>query len=198
MAEEIKKLHLGCGKNILEGWINLDKKAREGVDIVADLDNCHQVALPFEENSISEFFGRHSLEHIHNLLPLMQELYRIATPNATAIFHMPYGASDNAWEDPLNVRAFFINSFGFFSQPFYWLNDYGYQGDWQPDQLILRVNKKKYEGVDAKEIFDDVLEKRNVVSQMTAVLRAIKPIRETKAELQVPPKIEFLLDDTQS
>ena len=105
MAEEdkkLKKLHLECGKNILDGWINLNSTDREGVDVVYDIRTAKKDPMPFKDNSIDEIFGRHVLERVPDLLPLMEELHRIAKPNAKAVFHMPYGSSDNAWEDPMN------------------------------------------------------------------------------------------------
>ena len=35
-----KKLNVGCGRWIVEGWVNLDWQATPGVDIVADLNEC--------------------------------------------------------------------------------------------------------------------------------------------------------------
>jgi hypothetical protein len=43
---------------------------------------------------------------------LMQELHRIAKPNGKLVIRCPHGASDDAWEDPTHVRAFFARSFG--------------------------------------------------------------------------------------
>jgi ubiquinone/menaquinone biosynthesis C-methylase UbiE len=200
LAEEdkkLKKLHLECGKNILEDWINLNSKDREGVDVVYDVNNAKTEPMPFKDNSIDEFFGRHVLERVPDLLSLMSELHRVSKPNAKAVFHMPYGSSDNAWEDPVNCRAFFINSFGYFTQPFYWINDYSYLGDWQPETLFLKIDKAKYQEMAPADVFKELMERRNVVIQMTAVLKSIKPIREAKAELQAPPKIEFVLSEDQ-
>lgn len=195
LSTKEKKLHLECGKNILEGWINLNSRDREGVDVVYDIQKCRHEPMPFKDDSIDEIFGRHVLERVSDILPLMEELHRVCKPNAQAIFHMPYGSSDNAWEDPLNIRAFFLNSFGYFTQPFYWLNDYGYNGDWQPETLYLKIDREKYNGTSPQEVFQDLMEKRNVVIQMTAVLKCIKPVREAKVDLQRPPKIEFVLSD---
>lgn len=188
-----KKLNLGCGRNILSDWINLDYIKLPGVDVVADLNRCAEIALPFEDNSIEEFFASHLIEHIENTLPLMQELHRIAKPEATAIFRCPYGSTDEAFEDPTHVRQYFINSFGYFSQPFYWRADYGYRGDWNVEKITLVVDKQKYQGKKVEEIMNDISIYRNVVLEMIIQLRAIKPIRQPKKELQLQPKIEISL-----
>lgn len=61
-----KKVHLGCGRTILEGWINVDAKQLPGVDLVADLDHCQDVPLPFDSDSIDEFLASHVIEHLVN------------------------------------------------------------------------------------------------------------------------------------
>lgn len=190
---DIKKLHIGCGRNILDGWVNLDIFKMQGVDVVADLDDCKNTPLPFEENVFDEFYASHVIEHIKNPLPMLQELYRIAKPNSKAIFRCPYGSSDEAFENPTHVRQYFINSFAYFSQPSYWRADCDYRGDWQVEKLILSVDQDKYQGVSPDEILEDVNKYRNIVKEMIVELKAIKPMREAKMELQKEIIVEFEL-----
>ncbi|MGH1299838.1 class I SAM-dependent methyltransferase [Bacillus pretiosus] len=187
------KLHLGCGKTILEGWINLDVTKMEGVDVLADLDDCKNTCLPFQNDSIEEFLAEHLLEHIQYPLFLMEELHRIAKANAKALFKVPYGSSDNAFEDPTHVRQYFLHSFDYFAQPCYWRADYGYRGDWLTEKIIIIVDGNKYQGKTGAEILEDVNTYRNIVLEMIVELRAIKPIREPKRELLLAPPIEIRL-----
>ncbi|MFZ5354296.1 MAG: class I SAM-dependent methyltransferase [Bacillota bacterium] len=182
-------LNLGCGKNILEGWINIDCVKLPGVAVVADLDNCKNVPLPFQDNSVDGFYASHLIEHLHNTLPFMQELHRIAKPNAEALFRVPYGSSDDAYEDPTHVKQYFLYSFGYFSQPFHWRADYGYSGDWLTKRITLIVDKSKYQNKTDKEILYEVDTYRNVVREMVVELQAVKPIRQPLRELQVQPVI---------
>ena len=191
MAKSGIKLHLGCGRTILPGWINLDVASGPGIDMVADLDACGTKPLPLAADSIDEIRASHVLEHIRNPLALMQELHRVARSGGTAIFDTPYGSSDDAFEDPTHVRAYFLNSYGYFSQPGYWRADYGYRGDWQPEEVILKVAKARYEAKTAEEILADAMSLRNVVLEMTAHLVAIKPAREPRRELIKLPKIQM-------
>ncbi len=187
----LTKLHLGCGKTLLKGWVNLDCTALPGVDIVADLDKCATHPLPFPNNTFDEFLACHLLEHISQPLPMMQELYRIARPNAKATFVLPYGSSDDAFEDPTHIRQYFLQSFGYFSQPYYWRADYGYQGDWLAHKIILRVLTSDYRGENRDKIMRDVMTLRNVVHEMTVEMIAIKPARPPRKDLQVAPVIDF-------
>lgn len=38
--DRLNRLDLGCGRNILGGWINLDSVALTGGDVVADVEQC--------------------------------------------------------------------------------------------------------------------------------------------------------------
>jgi SAM-dependent methyltransferase len=49
---EMRRIHLGCGRNRLRGWQNCDR----GVDIAA--------ALPFQDESVNAIFAEHVIEHI--------------------------------------------------------------------------------------------------------------------------------------
>jgi SAM-dependent methyltransferase len=190
-----KRLHLGCGKTILSGWVNLDLLPGAGVDVVADLDKCGEVPLPFEADTFDEFLAAHLFEHIRNPLPFMQELHRVAKGGAKAVFRVPYGSSDDAFEDPTHVRRCFMNTFGYFSQPFYWRADYGYRGDWKTERIRLMVSKKRHQGKSIESVMEEVMHLRNVVREMTLDLVAVKPIRAAKMELQSPCNVEVILVD---
>ncbi|MGA9332872.1 MAG: methyltransferase domain-containing protein [Rudaea sp.] len=185
------RLNAGCGRTALAGWINLDWKQLPGVDVVADLNSCAATPLPFDDDAIDEILLSHVIEHIPNILPMMQELHRIAKPGARAWIRVPYGNSDDAWEDPTHVRPCFPGSFGYFSQPYYWRADYGYRGDWQPKNITLQIPANLAHG-DPIEILDARRRsERNLVSQMIAELVAVKPIREPLRELQCAVPILF-------
>jgi SAM-dependent methyltransferase len=188
-----KRLHLGCGRNILPGWVNLDIQPGGGVDVVADLDKCGEIPLPFNTDTFDEFLASHLFEHLRNPLPLMQELHRIGKPGAKIVFNVPYGSSDDAMEDPTHIRLCFLSTFSYFSQPFYWRADYGYRGDWQLERIWLKLSKKRYQGKSVEGLMEDVMHLRNVVREMSVELVAVKPIREPKGELQTPPRIELVL-----
>ncbi len=187
------KLNVGCGRNILKDWINLDCMSMSGIDIVADIDQCKDKPLPVDDNSIDEFLLSHVIEHLHNPLPLMQELHRIATPESVAIIRVPYGSSDDAFEDPTHMRQYFHGSFGYFSQPFYWRADYGYRGDWQAKTIQLLVPAGDNQGLTPDDIFAKVKTLRNQVTEMVVKLHAVKPAREPLAELQQASNVEFIL-----
>lgn len=176
-AGQPRRLHLGCGRDIREGWINLDSRLLPGVNVVADLDDCRKTPLPLPDNSIDEFFGSHVLEHLRDPLAFMQELHRVAGDGAKLTFHVPYGSSDDADADPTHVRSYFQSSFEFFSQLAYTRADYGYRGDWKTESIELTIAAARYRGKSNEQLFEDIRSQRNVVLEMIATLRAVKPAR---------------------
>jgi SAM-dependent methyltransferase len=173
------RLHLGCGRDIRPDWTNVDLQPGPGVDVVADFEE----ELPFEDNTVAEFLCVHAIEHIHNVKGFMQELHRIAMPDAPAVFKTPYGSSDDADADPDHVRRFYWRTWGYFGQPHYWRTHDPYQGDWAVEEVTLALHPQ-YRQSDIPSVKTDLLTLRNVVMEMVAILRAVKPIRERKRELQ--------------
>lgn len=183
------RLHLGCGRTILPGWVNVDRAALPGVDLVADLDDCRTTPLPFGPDSVAEFRLDHVLEHIRDSLALFEEMHRVAEPGARAVVRVPHGSSDDASEDPTHVRRLFPGSFLYFAQPAYSRADYGYRGDWQARAVVLAVPRVPHQDMAREEILERVNALRNTVLEMTVVLEAVKPPREPRFELLARPPV---------
>lgn len=189
------RLNIGCGRNIKEGWINIDSAPLSGVDLVCNLEEVRQIPIALPEGSVELFYLSHVLEHVRDSLGLMEELWRLASPGAVAVIRVPHGASDDAWEDPTHVRPYFGDSFLYFSQPAYWRADYGYRADWRPDKLEYRVRRHRCDGLGEKEILNKIQFDRNVVKELICEMSAIKPMRAAKAELLSRPVVEVSLVD---
>lgn len=177
VEETLRRLNLGCGRDIKEGWINLDLCDDVGVDVVHDLEMISP--LPFDESSIDEIYASHVIEHVRNFLALGEELHRIAKPGARMVVRVPYGSSDDAFEDPTHVRQCFLGTFGYWSQHAYWKADYGYRGDWKiiVSQLVL---SKAHEGLGADVLQHAIMHDRNVVNEMVVVMECVKPARKAE------------------
>ena len=186
------KLNLGCGRSILQGWLNLDVVAGPGVDLVIDLENCVPGRIPLPDGSVDELLASHLLEHIRAPLPLMQELYRVSRHDALLQVRLPYGSSDDAWEDPTHVRPYFLGSFGYFGQPHYWRADLGYRGDFRVEGIDLIMANDSLRNASIAAIAEAVRSQRNVVGEMVAKLRAVKPAREPRADLRENPPVRYL------
>lgn len=185
MADPVR-LNLGCGRDIRDGWVNVDVHDAPGVDVVCDLDD--HPKLPYDDDTVDEIYASHLIEHMWRPLPLLEELWRVARPGSTAVFRCPYGSSDDADEDPTHVRRMFLNSWGYFGQPFFWNKDYGYRGDWQPVLVQLRLYPNVSD-ISDQEAQAMIRFERNVVAEMVATLTAVKPAREPRRELQEAPRV---------
>jgi SAM-dependent methyltransferase len=179
------KLNLGAGTDARAGFVNVDFLEGPGIDVVADLTR----PLPFDDGVAEEFLLSHVLEHIPDTLALMGELWRIGKPGALVTARVPYGSSDDAWEDQTHLRAYFLQSWGYFSQPYHWRSlGYGYTADWQPVTVTLLM-EEKYAKLPLGSLNNLVRHQRNVVREMVCVLRKVSPTRPRKRELQVLPEI---------
>ena len=56
----MKKLNLGCGKDIREGFINSDIRDLPGVDYILDIE---KIPYPFNENTFDFVLALNILEH---------------------------------------------------------------------------------------------------------------------------------------
>ena len=102
------KLHLGCGNQIKQGWINHDLVALPGVDVVHDL---RKFPWPFNDQEFEQVYMKDVLEHLPDTIKTMEELYRITKPNAKIYITVPYWNSCTALGDPTHIKLF--NEFSF-------------------------------------------------------------------------------------
>lgn len=97
------KLDLGCGQNKQPGFKGADIAPGPGVDFVVDLEQYPW--KEFKDDSIEEIYASHYVEHVGDLMKFMNEVWRIATPNAKITFIAPYYTSIRCWQDPTHKRA---------------------------------------------------------------------------------------------
>jgi predicted SAM-dependent methyltransferase len=57
-VERVERLHVGCGRSPIAGWLNVDQLALPGVDRVLDVGE----GLPFE--NVAFLYAEHFLEHL--------------------------------------------------------------------------------------------------------------------------------------
>lgn len=134
------KVQLGGGRQSYEhpGYISIDVIPSDGVDIVYDLEN----GLPskFLENSVDEFLAKHVLEHIRNLMPLMDDMWSVLKPDGVLHIMVPNGHHlRSAYSDPTHVRTFVPETFRYWTQES--LNAYPYTNKaWRIHEGYPRVN----------------------------------------------------------
>jgi hypothetical protein len=109
------KLNLGCGSQILDGWVNVDKFGSP--DRLFDLET---FPWPWADNSVDEVLLSHVLEHLGQspqvFIAIMRELYRVCHDGATVHIRIPHPRHDNFLTDPTHVRAITAATMEMFSR----------------------------------------------------------------------------------
>lgn len=105
----IPSLVIGCGTRPKVGAVNLDMCALPGVDVVHDLE---EVPYPFADASFRYIEAEDVLEHVGNLIAIMDELHRILRPAGMLWIRGPHALYPlQAWRDPTHRRLFVPGSF---------------------------------------------------------------------------------------
>ncbi len=90
-AEEEKsslmKLHLGCGKRFLPGFVHVDIQSFDHVNFVAGIDNLEFI----ESESVSEIYSSHSFEYFdrNQAREVLKEWRRVLTPGGAIFLTVP-------------------------------------------------------------------------------------------------------------
>ena len=107
-----KFLNLGCGRDIRKGWVNLDRAALPGVDVVHDLD-CRP--LPFADGQFDLVLAKDVLEHV-DYIPLLRELHRILRVGGRLEIQVPHFTAAANYIDPTHRHRFSVRTFEFFAR----------------------------------------------------------------------------------
>jgi SAM-dependent methyltransferase len=126
-------INLGSGKDFRDDCLNIDREARWGSDIVAD------ISLPFPPGGAETYdtarFGKITvrcgafdaiiandvLEHVGDLVMTMTNCLNLLRPGGQLRALVPYDLSYGAWQDPTHVRAFNERSWLYFTDWFWYL-----------------------------------------------------------------------------
>lgn len=171
------KLNYGCGYDLRaeeEGWMNVDK----------DTPWDHWC----KHDRYEEMYLGHVIEHFVDPLGEMSILWEVAKDACVMKVASPYGSSDDAWENPHHVRPYYPGTFETFGQAYWWRDkDAGYEADWYCEDVTLLIEKQVMDLIGRgirdreeldREVVSTVQHMRNVVREMQATLRAIKPARK--------------------
>ncbi len=106
----MKKLNLGCGNDIREGWVNLDIARLPGVDVVHDMSI---LPLPFADEEFDQIACIDILEHL-DYIPLLKDLHRIMKKDGIIEIRVPHFTSRYNFIDPTHRKFFSFQTFDFF------------------------------------------------------------------------------------
>ena len=133
------RIDLGCGHWKPEGFIGVDCSPNPKVDVIADLNK----RFPFADNSVEVVRGHDVVEHLSDRIHTMNEIWRIAKPNAIIDILVPSTDGRGAFQDPTHVSFWNINSFRYYcvEYPAYLklCHNYGFRGAFK----IVSIEEKK-------------------------------------------------------
>jgi predicted O-linked N-acetylglucosamine transferase (SPINDLY family) len=144
------RIDLGCGIHKHPDFLGVDLYPGIGIDIVADLNQ----TFPFEDNSIDEIKAHDIIEHLHDRLHTMNEIWRVCKDGSLIDIRVPSTDGRGAFQDPTHVSFWNINSFFYYSPdyPAYLklCKSYGFKGEFNiinleheesPDRVIHVIVK---------------------------------------------------------
>jgi predicted SAM-dependent methyltransferase len=85
--EDLIRLNLGCGRRVLDGWINVDKAVRGAKpDVDSDVSK-----LPFEDDYADEVMAIHLIEHFYvwETPEVLGEWKRVLKPGGRMVLECP-------------------------------------------------------------------------------------------------------------
>ncbi len=108
----MKRLNVGCGRDIRKGWINLDMITYPGIDII---HNLNKYPYPFKNNTFDRIWASQIIEHLDDPYNFVKELWRIAKPGAEINIGTVHFSAPNVWGDLTHRRPFQSDSFNCFN-----------------------------------------------------------------------------------
>lgn len=86
-----KKLNLGCGTDVKDGWINLDNHAENGAQKLFDLGEIYKgQKLPFYDNTFDLVLCSHVLEDFIDPVPILKEIARVTKRGGEVYIRVPF------------------------------------------------------------------------------------------------------------
>ena len=104
------QLNIGCGYDIRNNWINLDKIALPGVTVVHDIET---IPWPFDDSQFQNILCLNVLEHAA-CIPAMKEIHRILKPGGYVHVTVPHFSSWRNFIDPTHKHMFSVRTFEYF------------------------------------------------------------------------------------
>ncbi|MEU6063293.1 MULTISPECIES: glycosyltransferase [Streptomyces] len=104
-------LDLGAAHRKPPGYVGVDRRNADGVDIVATLPE----KLDLPDDSVGVVRAVDFLEYVPNKVPLINELYRLLAPGGMLLTMTPSSDGRGAYQDPTHVAYYNENSFWYYT-----------------------------------------------------------------------------------
>lgn len=112
LPAELRILELGCGQiKRCPTAVTLDINPDSLADVVHDLN---AFPYPFADNEFDIVIAEHVLEHLDDLIRVVEEMHRILKPGGRLYVEVPHFSSNDHFTDPTHRHAFGVRSFDYF------------------------------------------------------------------------------------
>jgi len=176
MPEGKIAVNLGSGQNPMDGFVNVDSAAIDGVDLVANL---FAYPWPIESESVGLVYMSHFLEHVPDWTGFWNEMWRICADNARVVVIGPHANSDRYLQDPTHCQPLLDRKFTYLNKA--WresqhIQHYGANAD---VNFAMEYNTFKIWHQDYRHRDDSVkawaeVHERNVIDDCCWFLKAFK------------------------
>lgn len=103
-------IDLGCGGSRTEGYVGVDLRPQEDIDIVCDLTK----GWPFRDCTIDRLRASHIVEHLSDSLHTMNEAFRVLKPGSEFEIDVPSTKGAGAFCDPTHKSFWNFHSFMYY------------------------------------------------------------------------------------
>jgi SAM-dependent methyltransferase len=103
-----RTLDVGCGRNKVPGAIGIDRNPATHADALCDLN---RVPYPFADSSFDEIRVVHVVEHVDDVIKLVEECHRLLRPGGWLFIVTPHYTDFASFCDP--THRWHLNSFSF-------------------------------------------------------------------------------------
>lgn len=108
-----KAVDLGCGQDRIAGAVGVDFAGNAKADVRHDLD---VYPYPFADGSFEVLVLRNVIEHVRNVVGLMEEIHRIGRAGADVLITTPHFSSLYSYQDPTHLRHLALDSMDYFTE----------------------------------------------------------------------------------
>ena len=108
-----RRLNLGCGNDLRDGYLNVDRSPEVGADLVWDLN---ELPYPLPENHFEEILALDVVEHLDSVVGFMEEAHRLLSPGGEIEITTPHFSCANSFRDPTHRWHLSYFSFDYFCE----------------------------------------------------------------------------------
>jgi len=113
LAKGRRVLDIGCGLNKFSGAIGIDFSVAADLDVAHDLND---FPYPLKDGGYDVILLRNVIEHIQNIIGMMEEIHRVASDGADVIISTPHFSSLYSYQDPTHIRHMAYDSMDYFTE----------------------------------------------------------------------------------